>query len=219
MTQVCKDVGWDGDGFYCLRCGKAGYKSEAQARGHLSQCKGRAISRGVPYVETQNWSVPVEMSQQPVNQTVLPPGNFGYAGGLRESEKGGGRTILSTTNTLNDFRGKPDYVSVEYVQSLQNQINALETRVGFNDNHYNHLLMQKNQPEQYHSVNQDFFSQYKGIIIVGAILLFAVILSKQSNQCLAGSGSKGVSVGDIGGKALSKLVDAGISKGVSALFK
>lgn len=219
MSQVCKDVGWDGKGFYCLRCGKAGYKSEAQARGHLSQCKGRAISRGVPYIETQNWPVPVETSQQPVDQTVLPPANFGYAGGLREGEKGGGRITTPTTSILGDFRSKPDYVSMEYVQSLQNQINALETRVGFNDNHYNHLLMQKNQSEQYHSVNQDFFSQYKGMIIVGAIILFAIIMSNQSGQCQAGSDGKGTHIGNIGTKALSKLVDTGISKGVSALFK
>jgi hypothetical protein len=86
------------------------------------------------------------------------------------------------------------------------------------ENHYNHVMQSVNPP-QYQPAQQDFFSQYKGIIIVGAIILFAIIMSNQSSQCQAGSGGKGANIGNIGAKALSKLVDTGITKGVASLFK
>jgi len=38
IEKVCKNVGWDGVSFCCLRCNKAGFTSQAQAVGHQSQC-------------------------------------------------------------------------------------------------------------------------------------------------------------------------------------
>lgn len=201
MTKVCKDVGWDGKGFYCLRCGKAGFKSEASARGHLSQCKGRAIGRGVPAIE-------MGALQSSVEQAVVAPVSVGDNGGTYPLFSGGGGAPGGGQSTT----FLPDIVQVSsgWYGNVDSRLKTLE-------NEYNHLLIEKNQPSQYHPVKQDFFNQYKSVIIIGAIVLFAIMLSKQSGQCQSESGS--TSMGNIGSKALSKLVDAGISKGVSALFK
>lgn len=200
MSQVCKDVGHDGQGFYCLRCGKAGFKSEASARGHLAQCRGRAISRGVPVTD----------AAETYQQTSLESGaGSSTVNGARIEGQLAGATPGGQSTTF-----LPDTV-----QASPGWFGDVDFRLKALENEYNHLLMEKNQTPTYHPIQQDFFSQYKGAIIIGALILFAMILSKQSGQCQVGSGNKGVGMGNIGGKALSKLVDAGISKGVSALFK
>lgn len=54
----------------------------------------------------------------------------------------------------------------------------------------------------------------------GAIVLFAVIMMNQNRQCPSGSGTGGGrAVGNVGEKALAKLMDRGISKAVDSLFK
>ncbi len=37
------NIGYDGKSFFCMRCGKAGFKSEMAVRGHLSSCKGGRV--------------------------------------------------------------------------------------------------------------------------------------------------------------------------------
>lgn len=78
------------------------------------------------------------------------------------------------------------------------------------------MLSAKNQPVVH---AQDFFDRYKGVILLGAIIVLAVILTNQSKQCPAPSSSTGKNVSDVGGKALQKLLDVGITKGVASLFK
>lgn len=217
MTQVCKNVGFDGNGFYCQRCGKAGFRSEASARGHLSQCKGRAIERGIPVVEREHLPVPVETFQHMPIKQVLPPAGGGVDAGTYHSFSGGGGCDggQNTKQILSNFDSAPTTFSSDspdWFFSMDTRLRALE-------NEYNHLLLDRNQPQQYHSVQQDFFTQYKGLIIVGAIILFAIIMSNQSKACEGGSNSTGVTVGNLGTKALGKLVDTGITKGVAALFK
>lgn len=45
IKKVCKDVGHDGEGYFCMRCGKAGFTKEEQAIGHLAKCKARKIEK------------------------------------------------------------------------------------------------------------------------------------------------------------------------------
>lgn len=206
MSQVCKDVGWDGQGFYCLRCGKAGFRSEASARGHLSQCKGRAIERGVPVVGMENLPAPVETFQRlPVEQVVLPPVGAGAGGGTYHPFSGGGggggQTTTLQSEAVVDYSG--------WYPGVDQRLKALE-------NEYNHMVMSTNQP----GAVGDWFSHNKGIIIIGAIVLFAVIMMNQNRQCPSVSGSGGMkAIGNVGEKALMKLMDRGISKGVDSLFK
>jgi hypothetical protein len=48
IDKVCKNVGWDGESFFCMRCGKAGFNTKAKAVGHQSQCQARNASLVVP---------------------------------------------------------------------------------------------------------------------------------------------------------------------------
>lgn len=41
IKKVCKNVGHDGEGYFCMLCGKAGFTKEEQAIGHLAKCKAR----------------------------------------------------------------------------------------------------------------------------------------------------------------------------------
>lgn len=222
MSKVCKDVGWDGESFYCLRCGKAGFKSEASARGHLSQCKGRAIGRGVPTAIEEGVPASYLASQCPsIDQGGQAPGagggspyspfSAGGAGGVD-----GGTTTRNSDFVSGGFGSVPGYVPVEYVQGLQNQINELKATVAFHGNHYNHLLHERNEPK-YHPVKGDFLRENKALLVIGLVVLGMIFLSKQPSQC-QGTGS-GVNMGNVATKALTKMVDTGISKGVSALFK
>ena len=45
VTKICENVGHDGESFFCMRCGKAGYSTKAQAIGHLVICKSRKSIR------------------------------------------------------------------------------------------------------------------------------------------------------------------------------
>jgi len=48
IEKVCKNVGWDGSSFFCMRCGKAGFDTQAKAVGHQSQCPAKNASLVVP---------------------------------------------------------------------------------------------------------------------------------------------------------------------------
>jgi hypothetical protein len=70
IEKVCKNVGWDGVSFCCLRCNKAGFTSQAQAVGHQSQCPMNNKNLGA----------------LPQQETVVVPASFGttlpqYSGG------------------------------------------------------------------------------------------------------------------------------------------
>jgi hypothetical protein len=44
IKKVCKNVGHDGESYFCMLCGKAGYSTKEQAMGHLAKCKSRMSS-------------------------------------------------------------------------------------------------------------------------------------------------------------------------------
>lgn len=94
----------------------------------------------------------------------------------------------------------------------------LEARMVKVENHYTHVMGQINQPQpNYQPAKLDFFSQYKNVIILGAVILFAVMLSGKSTACEGTTGSSSLS--NIGTKALAKLIDVGVTKGVGSLLK
>ena len=65
IVKVCKNVGWDGESFFCMRCYRAGFATKAQAVGHQSQCRANEISLG--YTTTQDTKLP------PPPSAPLPP--------------------------------------------------------------------------------------------------------------------------------------------------
>lgn len=100
--------------------------------------------------------------------------------------------------------------------NYQQQQQQLRADVNQLKNEAHHMMMSRNQPEPV----GDWFGRNKGIIIIGAIVLFAVIMMNQNRQCPSVSGSGGgKAVGNIGEKALTKLMDRGISKAVDSIFK
>lgn len=101
---------------------------------------------------------------------------------------------------------------------VDSRYEELAGRIATMENHYNHVMQSVNQPE-YQPAQQDFFSQYKSLIIVGAIILFAFILSERSGKCQGLAGDKTSRAGNIGDKALLKLVDVGVTKGIASLLK
>jgi len=202
VKQVCKDVGWHGGSFYCLRCGKAGFQSEAQARGHLAQCKGRAIQRGVLHSPVGVAPDPNLSGGQILPLAVGGAGAHTYQlGGSAPGGSGGGQTSSIS----------PDWYTInQRMATLENTV--------YNENY--HLLMQRNLQPAGFSVG-DWFFHNKGFIIISAVALL-ILLAGRDSSCECPDGSKGVSkskVGGLGQKALSKLTDRAISKSIDSLFK
>lgn len=46
--NVSENIGFDGNSYYCRRCGKAGYGKPTQVRGHLGLCPGTLARKGIP---------------------------------------------------------------------------------------------------------------------------------------------------------------------------
>lgn len=189
--DVSANIGFDGSTYFCKRCGKAGYARATQVRGHLAMCPGTLMRKAAASTTSYNH---------------LQPLATGDNAGL------GGSQLLQPV-VVADPVANP----VANPLAADTRYHELAGRVAMIENHYNHVMQSMNQPQ--YQPKQDFFSQYKGVIIVGAIILFAIMLSKQSGQCQPGSTGKSVDMGALGAKALSKVVDVGITKGVASLFK
>ena len=67
IERICKNVGHDGESFFCMRCGKAGFDTKAKAVGHQSQCRARNANLVVPPSTTTTTLPPPDV--------VLPPSN------------------------------------------------------------------------------------------------------------------------------------------------
>lgn len=65
--RICKNVSWDGESFFCMRCFKAGFKTKAQAVGHQAQCPANEINLGSPPPTTTSTTT------TPPYSTILPP--------------------------------------------------------------------------------------------------------------------------------------------------
>lgn len=211
IRKISENIAHDGTHFFCLRCGKSGYDRMAQVRGHLAMCPGTAIHKGVvlanpnpnparpepryidgAYVNKYEGVKPVV---QPAANQYNPPASA-FSGGFHPPANQQEQQLGQVTSRWHD----PDW----------------EQRLSTLENESRHMLMSRNQP----GALGDLFGRYKTLIICSALVLFAVaILSR--NQCDPGSGTENKKqiVGDVGKKALTKLVDKGITKGVDALFK
>ena len=75
IDKICKNVGWDGSSYFCMRCGKAGFDTKAKAVGHQSQCRARNASL-VPPPTTTTTTPPPSTTTLPPPDMVLPPSNI-----------------------------------------------------------------------------------------------------------------------------------------------
>lgn len=197
ITKISENIAHDGTHFFCLRCGKSGYDRMAQVRGHLAMCPGTAIRKGV--------ILPNPNPTRPESQYIHPqPVPTQY-------------NPLATAFSGDSYQPATQLEQQQLGQVTAGQYNpSLEQRLATLENESHHMLMSRNQQ----GALGDLFGRYKTLIICSALVLFAVaILSR--NQCDPGSAKPDQKriVGDVGKKALTKLVDKGITKGVDALFK
>lgn len=81
---------FDGNSFYCSKCGKAGFKSEMAVRGHRSACGGRASVLGALQCLDQSTTSTTSTSSEQLSTTserlphhherqVAPGGGAGHA--------------------------------------------------------------------------------------------------------------------------------------------
>jgi len=188
--DVSKNIGFDGSTYFCKRCGKAGYGKATQVRGHLAMCPGTLMRKGVE---------PTGSSKQ------LQLLASGYNGTLS-----GGQPVVAAVvdNPVNEL--VDNQLAVKYSQ--------LEERMIKVENHYTHVMGQINQPAQYQPAQKSFFDQHKVVIIIGVLVFVMTMLEREAGKC-GETENKGTMMGSLGTKAMSKLVDTGITKGVAALFK
>jgi len=207
-TQICKDVGHDGESYFCLRCGKAEFQSVAAARGHLGYCKGRMIQKGI---------LPVEPGLVPQRDSPLLP----VAAAPAPAPAAISRSLAAapaapaaaknTTQVLGGFgvaRQDPE----AYPQHPPPGYFALESRIGVLENERHHLLLSAN------GSGSSWFDQNKTLLLIGGFLL-ALILLSGSGQCSTVGDVSAGSRNGIKEKALAKLLDRSVSKTVDMVFK
>jgi hypothetical protein len=73
IKEVCKNVGWDGESYFCMRCKKAGFATKAQAVGHQSQCSMNNKSFGFLPPPTTTTDHHHTTTTTPPDTTTLPP--------------------------------------------------------------------------------------------------------------------------------------------------
>jgi len=80
ITKVKEGVGFDGETYFCMRCGKAGFKSPAAVVGHLAHCQGIAhlattiLARSAPgLITTIGAGAAAQQQRSTINsETTLP---------------------------------------------------------------------------------------------------------------------------------------------------
>lgn len=202
IKKISENIGHDGTHFFCLRCGKSGYDKMAQVRGHLAMCPGTAIRKGVVLPNPNpTRPQPQYIPPQPVDQPVATSYN----------------PVTGAFSGDSYPRGQPVEQQQLWPVTAGQYDPRWEQRIAVLENEQHHMLMTRNQP----GALGDIFGRYKTLIICSALVLFAVALLSRNGKCDSGAatGNQKPIVGDVGKKALTKLVDKGITKGVDALFK
>ena len=214
IKNISDNIGHDGEGFFCRLCGKAGYKSMAAVKGHLAQCPGMAIKKGV----IPKSQPPIQLaaaSYSPATAALSPASNVSGSYPAQQQPQPQKSTSWNSQPQLASWQAEQQRQAQQLADNTQ-QIAQLQ-----NERH--HLMLQNSLPKE------SFFERYKGIIITGGIIFVLILLFNQSRQCqvISDSGDpvgrvpakNGFDINSIGTKALTKLVDTGISKGVSSFFK
>jgi hypothetical protein len=199
---ISESIGFDGQFFFCRRCGKAGYTKMAQVRGHLSVCPGTAIRKGA-LPSDSNPLVTHSLSRRD--------------GGL------GGQVLPSGLSPLN----QPSNLGSSYPPSgssppaLGYGYEQLDHRIAMLENEYNHLLYRNNAPAV---SSGDWLNQNKSwliMVVVGLALVWVVGRSFQSNCNVAGTGDakRTNRIEQLGEKAAGKFADRLVTKAADSLFR
>lgn len=79
--NVSDNIGFDGETYYCRRCGKDGYARATQVRGHLALCPGTLARKGVPTSEAS--VLALNSSVQEITGSFFDGDGLEYAFSLR----------------------------------------------------------------------------------------------------------------------------------------
>ena len=73
IKRMCKNVGHDGETYFCMRCGKAGFDSKAKAIGHQAQCPAKESNLGALPLPTTTTDSHQTTTTLPLPSMILPP--------------------------------------------------------------------------------------------------------------------------------------------------
>lgn len=121
IKKVCKNVGYDGKDYFCMRCGKAGFETKAQAVGHQSQCKAKNINLGVlppPPTTTDHHQTTTII---PPSTTTLPP---------PKTESTIERQLMIVGQQISEIKQKQDILSNEttHMVAMNNQSSIFDSK-------------------------------------------------------------------------------------------
>ncbi len=198
VRVVSESIAHDGDGFYCRLCGRAGYRSLAAVKGHLSQCPGKLVQKGVLPAEPQ-----------------VAAAGLGWAGA-------GNNALLQTASPAAAAPAPGAVVgpALYGMQEITATIRENAHQISRMQNEYTHLMVEKNQRDP---DAMGWFSQNKQLIILGLVAVLVVVYLTRQNgsRCENGfekSDGKGA-LDKLGEKALGAFTNKAISKSVDSLFR
>ena len=187
--NVSDNIGFDGNSYYCRRCGKAGYERPTQVRGHLSLCRGTLARKGIPPTST---STSTYKYLQPLSGAV-------------DGALGDGQQVLQPLEV-----GPVDSVLVAKYESLDRRMSAME-------NEYNHVLVRNNPPinnNDWFGQNKGLVI----MVVIVAFIFWTMNQSSCPSNCGESNKTGRSRVSSLGEKAAAKLIDRGITKSVDKLF-
>ena len=107
IEKVCKNVGYDGQKYCCLKCGTT-FEKESQARGHLSSCPSRKFGLGFSaslQASPAPPPAPHPAFTLPVADVVAPPSDYK-------------RQIYAYQEQINDLNDRIARMENEYVHMV-----------------------------------------------------------------------------------------------------
>lgn len=206
--MISESIGWeDGKGFFCRRCGKAGYARMAQVKGHLAMCPGTAIRKGaIPRSQP-----PVQLAGQLAATSWQPVGSPSNAGLT-------GQASYQQQQQLEPVDNQPAYPNQLASQLGYPVYQDLNSRVSRLENEYQHSLIQRNSPGGIFGLDKNALIL---IIVVGLLIFWAV--EQRGSQCpTVVEGKPKASnkpMGKLSEKVMTKFTDRVVTKAADSLFK
>jgi hypothetical protein len=200
--MISDNIGWDGNGFFCRRCGKAGYGKMAQVKGHLAMCPGTAISKG---------AIPRGQPPGQLAATSWQPVGSASNAGLT------GRASYQQQQQLQPANNQPAYPNQPASQLGYPAYTDLNSRVSRLENEYQHALVERNAPGQIFGLDKNALML---ILVVGLLIFWAV--EQRGSQCptvLEGKPKASKPMGKLSEKVMTKFTDRMATRAADSLFK
>ena len=196
---VSEKIAFDGTGYSCRICGRAGYSSMASIKGHLSRCPARQIrAPAQPQLAAASWRL---AGGPDMTVSSAPP-------------------QLAAASRSWDEPYAPAHES-QVASQLAEEIRELRSEVGTLKNEYSHVMEERALGTKASFGGSDWVQRYKPLLIVGGLLLGLFLISNNSRSCpsVAGSTNKGLTAKSLMERGVTKLADKGMTKMVDNLLR